>query len=138
MQNLKLNLAILSFVAAGLAGCGGSQAKLTGQVTLDNEPLAEGSILLIPTDGKGTAAGGAIKDGKFSLTGAQAPGVGNYKVEIRASKKSGGKVQKAMGQPGEMVDEFVEAVAPHFNSQTTLRVDVKRGGAPVKFEVFSK
>jgi hypothetical protein len=125
----------------GLAcGCGnGDRSDLTGEVTLDDRPLERGSILLVPVDStRGTTAGGEIRDGAFSLTGKQAPAVGAYRGEIRAMKKSGRKVQKAMGQPGELEDEVVEAVAPRFNAATGLQVDVKAGGATAQFAVSSR
>jgi hypothetical protein len=133
--------AIAFALLGGLAcGCGsGGRGDLTGEVTLDDRPLERGSILLVPLDpSTGTAAGGEVRDGAFSLTGKQAPAVGAYRVEIRAMKKSGRKVQKAMGQPGELEDEVVEAVAPRFNSATGLQVDVKAGGNTAQFAVTSR
>jgi hypothetical protein len=47
-------------------------------------------------------------------------------------------IQKALGQPGELVDEMVEAVAPRYNSKSTLTVDVKAGEHTADFAVFSK
>ena len=131
----------LMLVGVGMAGCGsgGSQADLSGEVTLDGVPIEQGSILLVPSDpSKGTTAGGEIKAGKYSLTGKQSPGVGSYKVEIHANKKSGRQVQKSFGKPGELEDELMEAVAAKYNKQTTLVVDVKPGGGTANFEVFSK
>jgi hypothetical protein len=70
--------------------------------------------------------------------GKQAPRIGTYKVEICAPGKSGRKVQKAMGKPGELEDETVEGVAPRFNSATVLQVDVKPGGTTANFAVSSQ
>lgn len=133
---------VLSLASAVLCcGCGGrsDHADLNGEVLLDGQPLPDGSVLLVPVNSsKGTTAGGAIKDGKFAINGKAAPGVGEYMVEIHASKLSGRKVQKAMGKKGELDDEMVEAVAPRFNARTELRVEVKPGGTNARFEVFSR
>jgi hypothetical protein len=137
MRAWVIVLALLLGVACGCSNR--NQGDLQGEVTLDDKPLKHGSILLIPVDtAKGTAAGGEITDGRFSLTAKQAPRLGAYKVDIRAPKASGQKVQKAMGKPGELEDEIVEAVAPRFNSATELRVEVKPGGTTATFAVSSK
>ena len=135
-----MTCATFLLLEVGLCGCGSNgPGELAGEVTLDGKPLEQGALLLTPVDmSKGTATGGEIKDGKYVLTGKQAPPVGTYKVEIRANKKSGKKVQKAMGKPGELDDELVEAVDAKYNTQTTLTVEVKSGGTTANFAVFSK
>lgn len=125
--------------ALALCGCGGSgQVELTGEVTLDDNPIEAGAILLTPTDATGTATGGEIKGGKYALTGERAPRPGTYKVSISANKKSGQKVQKAMGKPGELDDELVEAVAARFNTKTELTVEVKAGSPTANVKASSK
>lgn len=119
-------------------GCGGSAGTFSGSVTLDGVAIEEGSILFIPEGPTGQATGDAIKGGKYSLSGKQAPAPGRYKVEIRAGRKSGRQVPKAMGQPGELMDEVVEAVAERFNGKTELRVEVKAGGGTENFAVASR
>jgi len=129
MRAWVIGLGLLSGVACGCSNRG--HDELTGEVTLDDQPLRQGSMLLVPVDrAKGTPAGGEIQDGRFSLTGKQAPRIGAYKVEIRAMRKSGRKVQKEMGKPGELEDEIVEAVAPRFNSATRLHVESDRWESP--------
>ena len=131
--------AAVVLTALGAAGCGaGRQGELSGEVTLDGAPLEHGAILLTPVDAAtGAATGGEIKGGRYALTGKRAPLAGAYKVEIRANKKIGRKVQKAMGKPGELDDELVEAVAPRFNAKTELTVEAKPG-AVANFAVASK
>jgi hypothetical protein len=129
-------LLLIALLAA--VGCGGSAGPLSGTVTLDGQPIQDGSILLVPDGPSGTATGDAIQAGRYSLAGAQAPAPGRYKVEVRAGKKSGRKVQKAMGRPGELADEVVEAVAERFNSKTELRIEVRPGGGTEDIAVFSR
>lgn len=64
--------------AAGLAvvtmaGCGPKTSTVSGTVTFNGEAVADGSISFFPTDGKGSPAGGLIKDGRYTVTG-MAPG----------------------------------------------------------------
>ena len=129
----------LLLLVLGLLGCDPSRVELSGEVTPDGQPLKEGSLLLLPGDGnRGIATGCAIEKGTYRLASQQAPTVGPYGVEIRASKKTGRMIQKALGQSGELVDEMVEAVAPRYNSKSTLTVDVKAGEHTADFAVFSK
>jgi hypothetical protein len=129
----------LLFLILGLPGCGDSnRGDLSGEVTLDGSPVESGAILLVPLDATGgTLTGGAIDNGKFSLTGKQAPAVGLYRVEIRASRKTGRLVQKAMGAPGERAEETAEGVAARFNSASELTVEIKRGVNEKNFAVTS-
>jgi hypothetical protein len=124
--------------ASGLFG-GSTKFEVLGKVTIDGQPMEQGSILLVPTVANtGTATGGTISHGNYLLTGRQAPAPGEYKVEIRATKKSGKMVQKARGRPGELMDEMVEAVASRFNSVSQLRVVVKSKRTIADFEVFGE
>jgi hypothetical protein len=136
---LSLLLAIgVCWWGSGWIG-GATKMDVRGDVTLDGQPLADGSILLVPNDpNAGNTTGGQIANGQYLLTGRQAVIAGVYKVEIRATKKSGRKVQKAMGQPGELTDEMVEAVASRFNSASVLTVVVEANPTTADFKVFGK
>ena len=48
------------------AGCGRS-SSISGSVTYNEQPIADGAITLIPADGKGATAGGRIADGKYRV-----------------------------------------------------------------------
>src|SRR4029079_17294443 len=67
------------------AGCGREKPTLDGTVTLDGEPLASGSVLLVKTDGGLVREGAGIKDGAFQV---KLP-PGTYRVEINARKVVG-------------------------------------------------
>lgn len=123
-------------------GCGKSDSdrgSVSGEVRIDGQLLEQGSILFTPIDGaKGAVAGGEIKNGRYELSGKKGPTLGQNSVAIRAVRKTGRMVQKPMAPRGEMVDEFVEAISPQFNSATTLTVEVKPGKNTSNFEVQSK
>jgi hypothetical protein len=102
--------------------------------TLDGVNIAEGNIVFFPAgDNKGPAAGGTIKGGQYSITAAQGPVVGCNRVEIRASRKSGRKMQMPLADPGVMTDELVEAVPSRYNSQSTLECEMKPGNNSLDF-----
>ena len=120
------------------AGCG-EEDFVRGQVTLDGKPLAQGSIRFIPSQrGQGTAVGGKITDGWYSLSGKAFPAVGSNRVEIRANRKTGQMVQDPYGPPGEMMETSEQAVATEYNDESTLKFEVKPGANEANWEVESR
>src|SRR5262245_8805828 len=67
-----------------LSGCGAGTATVTGDVTYDGQPVADGSITLRPADGKGPVCGADIKEGKYTATDVPR---GPKVVRIEAYKK---------------------------------------------------
>ncbi|MBX6314854.1 MAG: hypothetical protein IRY99_18335 [Isosphaeraceae bacterium] len=125
-------LAFAVLVALAVAGCGGSSSDslprepVSGKVTLDGQPLAEGTIQFLPaSEGQGmaTASGGMIKDGSYSVPRDTGPVPGTYKVMIFSS--GGGKAE---AEPGKGVTLPKELIPPQYNAQTTLTAEVKKGG----------
>ena len=115
------------------------RAAVRGAVTMDDVPLAQGSILFIPIDGNpGVATGGPIVEGKYELEGDAAPTPGWSRVEIRSLRKSGRQVPKPMAPPGEMVEADEEAVAAQFNEASTLKVELAPGMNEQSFAVTSR
>ena len=122
------------------AGCGNKdRGVVAGQVTLDGEPIATGSIIFIPTrQGQAKATGGTITDDRYRLAGDAAPVIGNYRVEIRANRKTGRMVQKPMAPRGEMGEAIEEAVATRYNDRAELTFEVKPGKNRADWEVVSR
>lgn len=116
-----------------------SRGEITGEVTLDGQPLEQGSLLFTPTDGaRGVVTGGPINNGKYALSAKDGPSIGWNRVEIRAVRKTGKMAQKPMAPAGEMVEEYAEAIAARFNSASTLNVEVKSGENTANFDVKSE
>jgi hypothetical protein len=134
--SLRSIAAALSIVFFGtLLGCnnGPKKAQLTGNVTLDGEPLKSGSMDFFPVDGQGSTANGFIVDGKYTAE----TGVGKMKVEIRARKVIGQK--KMYDTPDSpMRDEVVELLPERYNVKSELTVDLKEGKNEKDFELTSK
>lgn len=133
-QRLKNSLCLSAVVAVSLlGGCGESGPEkpklypVSGTVTLDGQPLADGSIVLDPEDGKSIASQGGIKDGAFKFESPEGPKI----VRISASKETGEK-----DEYGSLIS--VSLVAPEFNSQSGIKVNIAAGeNKDLKFEVKS-
>lgn len=143
-QAASLALLVVAVVLP-VCGCGKSGIRgnaIRGSVQLDGKPLECGSIRFTPIQGtKARITGGPIKGGRYELSNDVGPVAGGYKVEIRATRKTGKKVPAPFARPGtkEMVDELEEAVAPEFNFASKLTVEVKASDDNVAdFQVASK
>ncbi|WP_254511029.1 hypothetical protein [Anatilimnocola floriformis] len=108
-------------------------ATVTGDVTLDGQPLAEGNIRFEPSNGDDPTAGDKIHDGKFKLDVA----VGKAKVRITASKVIG-QEPVYPGSNSMMRDKVVELIPRKYNAETTLELDVQKNAPLAKFDLLSK
>ncbi|QDT40585.1 hypothetical protein Pan241w_06420 [Gimesia alba] len=136
----------LVFCTLTLCGCfGGSaeqieRATVSGTVTLDGKPLPEGSIQFIPdvdASGKplrGKAVQAQITEGAYRLEAGQGPTVGMNQVLINASKKTG-KFQESDGQKTEILKQYLPA---KYNTNSTLKYDIKTGENTADFALESK
>jgi hypothetical protein len=121
-------------VLALAAGCSSSTPTVDGTVTVDGQLLKEGTITFIPTDPtQGGTAGGLIKDGKFSV---QVP-LGDMTVKISAPKVVGKR--KAYNTPDSPTVDITEELLPaRYNTQSQLKITVKKGGQKEKFELTTE
>ena len=132
MKSSLLHLLLLISLLALLPGCsrGPKLYPVRGEVTIDGQPVPEGNILLIPTDGKTGPEPGWIREGKYDLKAT----AGKKKVEISASKILPGGARGAGGEP---VPE--EYLPPRYNLQTELTAEVEPTGKNVfDFKLKSK
>ena len=124
-------LATLLLVSA--CSTGPQVATVTGEVTLDGQPIKDGRISFTPVDGQGQTGGAEIKDGKFT---AEVP-LANMKVQINGNKVVG--KFKAYDTPeSPVMDQIVELVPPKYNVNSELTLDVKKGLPPQKYDLKSK
>ncbi len=127
--------------AIALSGCGnsGNHATIHGNVTLDGQPLAAGAIRFIPAPGTaGVLTGADIKDGQYEIAIAKGPAIGRNRVEIQAMRGTGKMIHDKMLPSDQMAEVFESAVAPRFNTASTLEVSVEPGDNQADFEVQSK
>jgi hypothetical protein len=129
--------------ACGCSGDSGAgddipRVAISGEVTLDGNPLPEGKIEFAPI-GAGAAdiAVGDIEDGHFSIIRSVGPSPGKYKVKI-SSRKS--RKIAAGEEPGGGPDKREpEKVPKKYNAQSKLEVDIPASGsATLKFPLENK
>ncbi|MSU78110.1 MAG: hypothetical protein EXS16_08445 [Gemmataceae bacterium] len=133
------SLAVLVFSLILTAGCskrGPNRAAVSGEVRIDNVPLAEGTINFFPTDdNEGPSAGIGIKDGKYTIPiGDSGAVVGKNLVKITGFRASGRKMFDAMDKD-KIIDEMERAVGPEFNEASTLIRDVVEGKNTFDFDL---
>ena len=128
-----------------MAGCGDAQNPVdtlrrnavSGSVTLDSKPLAQGKIQFDPVDaggGKAAFAVGDITDGKYAIDQAAGPVAGKFKVSISSVPS----VKISTGEPGPVPKMEPEKVPAQFNTKTTLTKEVTSGSNSMDFELKSK
>jgi hypothetical protein len=113
-------------------GCGG-RPWVEGTVTLDSQPLSEGTVLFVKTEGGLVREGALIKDGAFKVSLPE----GTYKVEINAQKVVGTQTAMNFGKV-EVSEVRAEKIPEWYNTKTELTVQIKPGSNPVKFDLKSK
>ena len=134
--------AIASWLMLGLwaavSGCGpSSQVSVQGRVTFDGQPVGPGSIVFLPEAGsEAVKLAAPIEDGKYRIGTERGAKPGAFRVEISWSKKTGRQIPSA--DPGMMMDETQEAIPAQYNTQSTLRRELKPGDNVCDFELSSR
>jgi hypothetical protein len=123
-------------VALAALGCTPAvkTGTVSGDVTLDGQPLKEGRIQFVPVAGDAGIAGGVITDGKFTV---EAP-LAKMRVEINANKVVGKKKVYEASPQSPVVDIVVELIPARYNSASTEVLDVKPGQQQVTYSLKSK
>lgn len=115
-------ITLAGLVGILVSGCsqGRDMGEVNGSVTVNGQPLEEGSIRFIPLDGNKPASGGIIRDGSFSV---QVP-VAKQRVEIAANV-----VDEEKTPPNATADQIVmkKIVPDRYSVQSELTLDVKPG-----------
>jgi hypothetical protein len=112
-------------------GCGGgSSATVSGAVTLDGQPVKQGTVRFVPADGKSPPVDAAIRDGKYSA----AVPPGDAKVEITAPVVVG-KRKAYDTDDSPMVEEVKESLPARYNTQTELKFAVQKGSQEKNWEL---
>jgi hypothetical protein len=130
----SVRAALLSFA---LAGCGVAASDslpregISGEVTLDGQPLDQGAIQFIPASRKEGVAGGAvIQGGKYSIERGKGLVPGEYRVLISSSQGTPPAADSSDGgAPGPVKkgDAPKDLVPPQYNAKSTLTAEVKAG-----------
>lgn len=122
-------------VALLLAGCSSPEGvgTVSGEVTFDGQPLKDGVIRFVPSDGKTPTVSCSIVNGRYT---GEVP-LGPKKVEISASKVVGKrKMYDTPDSP--TVDKVAELLPPRYNVQSELSMTVKPGKQEQRYDLKSK
>ena len=123
-------------------GCGNKgprRAAVSGHVTVDGRPIDEGVIQFLPVEGTvGPETGGVIDNGQYDIPQNRGAVVGKSRVELRASKKTGRKIQDPTGRPGTLTDEYKEMFPPSSNTNSSLVREIKDDLNTLDFDVRTK
>jgi hypothetical protein len=123
----------------GCADSGPPTAEVSGTVRLDGRPIEEGSIQFIPVESsRGPSSGGVIQDGKYHIPRKNGVIVGTNRVELRAFKNAGTKIQDPTAPPGVRTEARVQAFPPEFNDRSTVVQEIRAGSNTIDFDVDTK
>ena len=119
---------VLMLMIAGCTGSGGPErAAVSGDVSVNGDPVEDGTISFVPTGTtKGPSTGGDISGGKYSLAADKGPVVGTQRVEIRAYRKTGRKLPPKPPNNSE-TDEMEPYIPARYNTQSMLTVEIDSG-----------
>jgi hypothetical protein len=110
---LKFGLALCLI---SVASCGTPQLTVSGSVTVDGQPLEEGTIHFQPADSEAKGTGSMVQEGIFSLS-RQPLHPGKYRVSVAGFRKTGRMV--ADPQRGQVAE-----TAPWSFQNSPLQIDV--------------
>jgi hypothetical protein len=122
------------FLFASLPGCGDGKGSVNGTVTLDGQPVANGAVTFVKSEGSLVREGAVIKDGGFQ---ARVP-PGKYRIEVNAQKVVGKRKQKGFSGAEEEVEITEEMFPERYNTKTELSEEIKLGPNTVKLDLKSK
>ncbi len=132
----KLFSLCLGALLAGLVGCGGKPATVTGVVMLDGKPLERGTVGFAPTAGGMRAVGTIQSDGSYELKTNRDVGleVGEYAVTVKAREP--GKENPHGGPP--MPGPYI-APRKYASARTSgLVAQVAKGSNEFDFDLSSE
>lgn len=140
-MNVK-RVACLIFLLTILVGCGRQydgdrRFALSGNVTIDGQPIDYGAISFIPAAGdKQRVSGGTIVDGVYAIPEESGANQGKYRIEIRWFKKTGKQYFDKDAQT--MMDRRDEGLPPKFHKNSTLTADVSATQTKFDFDLKSE
>lgn len=152
---------LLLFSVVGLAGCGPSLGKVSGVVTVNDEPKANLVVSFTPTGGGVSASAITGENGSYVVTSTLGNGIppGSYRVKISTLKSAinsddaytqeplaegayGDRARAAMEEPKKEYNEGLKAyrgakepIPAKYNSDSTLVEEIKGGSQTLDFKL---
>jgi hypothetical protein len=130
-------LAITTWFGCGRAGP--QRVAVSGNVRLDGHPVESGIIQFLPVKGTvGPETGAVITDGQYDIPRQRGPIIGKNRVELRASSKTGRKIQDPTGRPGVLTDEYKELFPEAANTNSSLVREINDETKTLDFDIRTK
>ncbi len=120
-------------------GCGGQKgperASVHGTVTVDGQPVEQGTISFAPTDGnEGPSAGGNIENGQYDIPIKLGPVLGMHLVAITGTQETG-QTRPAPTNPSIQIPIMRLTVPPQYNTNSQLKREILAGENELSFEL---
>jgi hypothetical protein len=125
---------LLGWFLSVLVGCSGNGlVQVSGEVTVDGNPLKNGTISFFSDTGEksGPTAGAAIKDGKYSAAVAS----GRKRVEIRGYQTVG--QTRVAGPESPLIDIVKDILPDQYNAKSELTCEIAASASPQNFALKS-
>lgn len=128
MQRTALLLFLLALLSPTI-GCGpdtGGRVGVSGNVTLQGEPLESGTIQFVAADGS-QMSGATITAGKYEVPAIQGLNPGKYTVRVSAVEEASSVVPEAPGDSTVADATNRELIPAEFNVNSTLTTEITSG-----------
>lgn len=115
----------LAVCCVAFAGCAPKDGlvPVKGTITLDGAPIEKGTVNFAPKGGPGTAAGGAIVNGKYEAR--VSPGKMAVTIYAQKAEKIENPTQEQIERG--ITEITVDVVPAKYNRASTLEVDIVEG-----------
>lgn len=138
-KSFSIFVVLLAAIVLTGFGCSSKTVKtvkVTGKITIDGNPIEQGSISFIEIDGKTPTGGGSIKDGTYI---ANVP-PGNKKVTVLGTKLVGTEPEFADVKDSPMRNKYESVTPPDYsNVETTpLKAEIIKATNDLHFDLSSK
>lgn len=130
-------LNLVTILAAACLGCGSSTGTVSGTVTFHDQPIEQGLITFSPAGAEGSAAGGEIVKGKYTVANLK-PARYHAIVEATNPPKYSMPGDPANNRP--KTAEEMRAAHDPLPADTIGKeqeIDVKSGPQPLNFKLTS-
>ncbi len=115
--------------AALICGCGPGnplgRVPVSGEITLQGQPLTRGTIEFAPQSPTGIQSGASITDGKFRIDREHGLPPGLYTVRVFSPSDSAGDTSGPPGPRGPSA--VLDRIPPQFNTASTQVLEVLAG-----------
>lgn len=128
VRRILLAACFISLIGCGEKTTGPKLYRVAGIVNFAGEPLKTGELVIRTTDGK-HAAGSTIDNGKFKF---DAP-AGMSIIEVTSTRDVPGEFREE--NPGEKVPVKEQFIPAKYNTESTLKLEVKGNVNDVKFDL---